>query len=78
MEFHDVSKHRSCIVQASSLGHHGLPDQPKMPGSLFRPATRTVENIANEFHTFGETLLIEVVEELSCVFSITVNRIDHA
>ena len=32
MSYHDVSKHRSCIVRASTPGHHSLPDQPKTPG----------------------------------------------
>jgi hypothetical protein len=78
MEYHDVSKHRSCIVFGATLGHHALPNQPKLPGSLYRTATRTVEEIAKEFHTFCESLMIETVEELSSVFEIPVHRTDYA
>jgi len=78
MEYHDVSKHRSCIVFAASPEHHGLPNQPKLSGSLHRTATRTVEEVAKEFHTFCESLMIETVEEFSSVFGIPVGRTDHA
>lgn len=77
MQYHDVSKHRSCIVFGATPGHHALPDQPKLPGSLFRTANRTVEEIAKEFHIFCESLMIEAVEELSAVFGIPIDRIDH-
>jgi hypothetical protein len=77
MEYHDVSKHRSCIAFGATPGHHALPDQPKLPGSLFRTANRTVEEIAKEFHTFCESLMIEAVEELSAVFGVPVDRTDH-
>lgn len=77
MEYHDVSKHRSCIVFGATAGHHSLPDQPKLPGSLFRTANRTVEEIAKEFHTFCESLMIETVEELSTLFGVPVDRKDY-
>jgi hypothetical protein len=37
VQYHEVSKHRSCTVFGATPGHHLLPDQPKQPGSLFRP-----------------------------------------
>jgi hypothetical protein len=74
MSYHDVSKHRSCIVHSATPGHHALPDQPKQPGSLFRPSIRTVEEIASAFHTFCEGLMVEAVEELSTVFGVSVGR----
>ena len=77
MTFHDVSKHRSCIVHTSSPGQHGLPDQPKLPNKLNRVSIRTVESIVKEFHAFCESLLIETVEELSFVFGIPIDRVDH-
>jgi hypothetical protein len=76
-DFHDVSKHRSCIVHTSSPGCHALPSQPKSPKSLTRTSTRTVENIAKDFHSFCESLLIETVEEISSIFNIPIGRIDH-
>lgn len=78
MEYHDVSKHRSCIVSTSSPGCHSLSDQPKQPGSLFRSGSHTVERIVAEFHNFSEKLLIEVVEELTSVFGVAIDRIDHS
>jgi len=74
MMFHDVSKHRSCVVHTSSPGQHGLPDQPKLPNSLYRPSVRTVESLVKEFHAFCELLMIETGEELSSLFGIPVDR----
>ena len=75
--YHDVSKHRSCIVHTSSRGSHSLPNDPKSPGAIFRAATRTIEDVAQDFHRFCESLLIETVEEISTVFGIAVTRVDH-
>lgn len=77
MEYHDVSKHRSCIISSSTPGQHSLPDRPKEPGSLFRVPVQTVEETVTEFHRFAEKLLIEVVEELSSVFGVSIGRVDH-
>ena len=76
--YHDVSKHRSCVVDGSSPGAHGLPDQPKQPGGLKPLASQTVEKIAADFHAFCEGLMIETVEELSSVFGVVVDRTDYA
>ncbi len=42
-----------------------------------RATTRTVEDVARDFHRFCESPLIETVEEISTVFGITVTRVDH-
>jgi hypothetical protein len=59
VEYHDVSKHRSCIVSASSPSLHSLSSQPKEPGSVFRSGNQDVESIVGEFHDFSEKLLIK-------------------
>jgi hypothetical protein len=76
--YHDVSKHRSCIVHTSSRGSHSLPVNPKSPNASFHAAAQTVEDIARDFHRFCESLLIETVEEISSVFGIAVTRVDHS
>jgi hypothetical protein len=74
MEYHDVSKHRSCIIAGSGPAQHGLPVQPKLPGSLYRTPIRTVENVAKEFHEFCEALMIEVTQDLAAAFGIQLER----
>ena len=73
-EWHDVSKHRSAIVQGGDLHGIRVKDDPKNPLVLGSSPAHTVESIAHEFQKFFNELLPIALEEMAAAFGYVVTK----
>lgn len=74
-EYHDVTKHRSAVVQGGRLGELAIKDNPKQPASATSSASYTLQSLAKNYQEFMDDLLPIALEESAAIFGYTMKKV---
>lgn len=75
VEYHDVSKHRSAVVQGGDPSGLSIREDPKQPGSMMSSTAHTVESLAMEYRQLIEDILGAAVVDGAALFGYAVEKL---